>query len=141
LCFSSFKLLKQNVYNVSNQKASRHGIGDEERNGLTNENSLPLCFSSFEWLKEIHDLVEKTGSSDCIHSGNVLHENLSIMEGDQLHSRALNDHVVDYLKRCSNSELQPVLNHHIKKEEVDQEIVVKGHFPSPETNVDVQQYF
>jgi hypothetical protein len=33
-----------------------------------------------------------------------------------------------------------VLNHQIK-EEVDQEIVVKSHFPSPETNVDVQQYF
>ena len=31
-----------------------------------------------------------------------------------------------------------MLNHQIK-EEVDQEIVVKGHFPSPETNVDVQQ--
>jgi hypothetical protein len=34
-----------------------------------------------------------------------------------------------------------VLNHLVKKEEVDQEIVIKGHFPSPETNVDVQQYF
>jgi hypothetical protein len=33
-----------------------------------------------------------------------------------------------------------VLNHQIK-EEVDQKIVVKSHFPSPETNVDVQQYF
>jgi hypothetical protein len=29
-----------------------------------------------------------------------------------------------------------VLDHQIK-EEVDQEIVVKDHFPSPETNVDV----
>jgi hypothetical protein len=26
LCFSSFKLLKQNVYNVSNQKSSRHDV-------------------------------------------------------------------------------------------------------------------
>jgi hypothetical protein len=34
-----------------------------------------------------------------------------------------------------------VLNHRIKKEEeVDQEIVVKGYFPSPENNIDIQQY-
>jgi hypothetical protein len=26
LCFASFKLLKQNVYNFSNQKSSRHDV-------------------------------------------------------------------------------------------------------------------
>ena len=51
LCFSSFELLKQNVYRVSNKKASKHEVESEESSGLTNKNSLPLCFSSFEWLK------------------------------------------------------------------------------------------
>jgi hypothetical protein len=48
LCFASFELLKKNVYNISNQKSSRHDVEYEERNGLENENCLPLCFSSFE---------------------------------------------------------------------------------------------
>jgi hypothetical protein len=51
LCFTSFKLLKQNVYNVLDQKPSRHDVESKESNGLVNENYLPLCFSSFEWLK------------------------------------------------------------------------------------------
>jgi hypothetical protein len=83
LCFSSFELLKQNVYNVSNQKASRNDVEYEERSGLTDKNSLPLCFSSFEWLNENHDIAEKEGSYDCIHSGIVLHENIVIIEEDQ----------------------------------------------------------
>jgi hypothetical protein len=142
LCFASFKLLKQNVYNVSNQKSSRHDVEYEESSGFANENYLPLCFSSFEWLKENHDIAEETGKSDCIHSGTVLHEKIVISEEDQQHSHALNDHAADYLKGYSNSELQPMLNHQLEKEdEVDQEIVVKGHLPSPETNIDIQQYF
>jgi hypothetical protein len=140
--FCFFQIAEENVYNVSNQKASRHDVEYEESSGLTNENYLPLCFSSFEWLKENHDITEETGKSDCIHSGTVLHEEIVISKEDQQHSHALNDHVVDYLKGYSNSELQPVLNHQIEKEEeVDQEIVVKGYFPSPETNIDIQQYF
>ena len=35
-CFASFKLLKQNVYNISNQKSSRHDIEYDERRGLEN---------------------------------------------------------------------------------------------------------
>jgi hypothetical protein len=35
-----------------------------------------------------------------------------------------------------------VLSYHLENEdEDDQEIVVKGHFPSPETNIDMQQDF
>ena len=48
LCFSSFKLLKQNVCNVRNHKSSRHDVEYEESKGLANENCLPFCFSSFE---------------------------------------------------------------------------------------------
>jgi hypothetical protein len=44
------------------------------------------------------------------------------------------------LERYFNLELQLVLNHQIK-EEVDPEVVVKINFPSPEINVDIQQYF
>jgi hypothetical protein len=136
LCFSSFELLKQNVCNVSSQKSSRH----DERSKLASGDYLPLCFSSFEWLKENHDVIEETWKFDCIHSSTASHEEIVISKEDQQHPHALNDHVVDYLKGYSNSELQPVLNHQIK-EEADQKIVVKSHFPSPETNVDVQQYF
>ena len=57
LCFSSFKLLKQNICNVSNQKASRHDVKYKESSGLTNKNYLPLCCSFFEWLKENHDIT------------------------------------------------------------------------------------
>jgi hypothetical protein len=38
LCFASFKLLKQNVYNVSNKKSSRHDVEYKESSGLANEN-------------------------------------------------------------------------------------------------------
>ena len=96
--------------------------------------SLPLCFSSFEWLRENHETSEKPGSSDCIHSSTVLHEKVVIIEEHQLHSHALNDH---YLEKYFSSELQYALNHQIK-EEVDQEIVVEGRFSSPKTNADVQ---
>jgi hypothetical protein len=62
LCFSSFKSLKQNVYNVSNQKSSIHDVEYSEYNGLANENHLPLCFSSFELLKEKHEITEEAES-------------------------------------------------------------------------------
>jgi hypothetical protein len=70
LCFSSFELLKQNVYSVSNQKASKHDVESEERSGLTNKNSLPLCFSSLEWLKENHEISKKKGSSESESTNN-----------------------------------------------------------------------
>jgi hypothetical protein len=114
LCFASFKLLKKNVY-VSNQKSFKYDVEYEERNRLTNENYLPLCFSSFEWLKANHDITKETRKSDCIHNGTVLHEKIFISKEDQQCSHALNDHVADYLKGYSNSELQPVLNHQIEK--------------------------
>jgi hypothetical protein len=50
-------LLKKNVYNVSNQKSSRHDVEYEEISGLANENCLPLCFSSFELLKVNHEIT------------------------------------------------------------------------------------
>jgi hypothetical protein len=59
LCFPSFKLLKQNVCSISNQKVSKHDVESEESSGLTDKNSLPLCFSSFEWLRENHETSEK----------------------------------------------------------------------------------
>jgi hypothetical protein len=59
LCFAYFKLLKQNVNNVSEQIPSSHDVESEERSGLANEDYLPLCFSSFEWLKENHEKIEK----------------------------------------------------------------------------------
>jgi hypothetical protein len=42
LCFAYFKLLKQNVYNVSKQKSYRHDVEYEESDGLANESYLPL---------------------------------------------------------------------------------------------------
>ena len=74
--------------------------------------SLPLCFSSFEWLRENHETSEKTGSSDYIHSSTILHEKVVIIEEHQLHSHALNDH---YLERYFSSKLQYVLIHQIKE--------------------------
>jgi hypothetical protein len=59
LCFTSFKLLKKNVNNVSDQKPFRHDVESEERNILTNESYLPLCFSSFELLRANHEKTEK----------------------------------------------------------------------------------
>jgi hypothetical protein len=58
LCFASFKVLKQNVNNVSDQKPSRYDVKFEERSICANEEYLPLCFSSFEWLKENHEKME-----------------------------------------------------------------------------------
>jgi hypothetical protein len=64
-------LLKQNFYNVSNQKSSRHDVEYSESNGLENEKYLPLCFSSFELLKANHEITEEQGKPDCIHNGIV----------------------------------------------------------------------
>jgi hypothetical protein len=135
LWFSSFKLLKQN--SISNHKISKHEVKGEEISGLTDKNSLPLCFSSFEWLRKNHEISEKIGTSDYIHSRIVLHEKVVIIKEHQLHSHALHD---NYLEGYFNSEFKSVLNHQIK-EEVDQEIFIKGIFLSPRTNVDVQQYY
>jgi hypothetical protein len=72
----------------------------------------------------------------------TLHEKIVVSEEDQQPSHALNDHVVDYMEGYFSSDLQPVLNYQLENEdEVDQEIVIKGHFPSPELNVDIQQDF
>jgi hypothetical protein len=49
--FSSFQLLKENFHSVISQQfhsyASEHG----ENSKFADENSLPLCFASFELLK------------------------------------------------------------------------------------------
>jgi hypothetical protein len=113
LCFSSFKLLKKNVYNVSNQKSSRHDVEYEESSGLANENYLPLCFSSFELLKVNHEITEEAGKSDCIHSDTVLHEQIVINEEDQQPSHTFNDRVVDYMEGYFSSDLQPVINYQL----------------------------
>ena len=113
LCFASFKLLKQNVYNVSNQKSSMHDVEYEESSGLANENYLPLCFSSFELLKVNHEITEEAWKFDYIHSDTVLHEKIVINEENQQPSHAINDHVVDYMEVYFSSDLQPVINYHL----------------------------
>jgi hypothetical protein len=109
LCFSSFKLLKKNIYNVSNQKSSRHDVEYEESNGLANESYLPLCFSSFELLKANHEIKEKVEKSNCIHNDIVLHEKNVISEEYQQPSHTFNDPVDNYMEGCLGSDLQPVI--------------------------------
>jgi hypothetical protein len=136
LFFSSFKSLTKNVYNVSNQKSSTHDVEYSEYNGLANENHLPLCFSSFELLKSNHEITEEVGNYD--YNGTALHEQIVVSEEDQKPSHAFNDHVVDYMEGYFSSGLQPVLNCQLEnEEEVDQEIVDKGQFPSPELNENI----
>jgi hypothetical protein len=140
LCFSSFKLLKQDVNNVPDQKSSRCDVEYPEYSGLANENHLPLCFSSFELLKANHEITEEAGKSD--DNGTTLHGKIVISEEDQQPSYALNDHVDDYMEGYFGSDLQHVLNYQLENEnEADQKIVIKGHFPSPELNKDLHQYF
>jgi len=105
LCFSYFKLLKKNVYNVSNQKSYRHDVEYEESSGLANENCLPLCFSSFELLKVNHEITEEAMKSHCIHSDIVLHEKIVISEEDQQPSHTFNDLVGDYMESFFSSNL------------------------------------
>jgi len=68
LCFSSFKVLKQNVNNVSDQKPYRYDVEFEERNRLANERYLPLCFSSFNLLRANHEKAKKVGKSVVVQS-------------------------------------------------------------------------
>jgi hypothetical protein len=113
-----------------------------ESNGLANENYLPLCFSSFELLKENDEITEEQGKFDFIHNGTFLHEKIIIIEEDQQPSHTFNDHVVDYMEGYFSSDLQPVLSYQPEKEdEVVQEIVVKGYFPPSETNISMKKYF
>ena len=79
LCFASFQLLKQNVYNISNQQPSRCDIEHEENNELANENSLPLCVSSFQFLRENHEIIEEAGK---FHCDTTLHEEIVISKED-----------------------------------------------------------
>jgi hypothetical protein len=95
LCFSSFKTLKKNVYNVSNQTSSRHDVEYPGYDGLINENNIPLCFSSFELLKENHEVTKEEGNSDC--NSTTLHKKMVVDEEDQRPSHALNDHVANYM--------------------------------------------
>jgi hypothetical protein len=95
LCFSLFKMPKQNVYNVSNQTSFRHDVEYPRYNGITNEKCLPLCFLSFELLKENHEVTKEEGKFDC--NSTALHKKMIVDEEDQRPSHALNDHVVDYM--------------------------------------------
>jgi hypothetical protein len=107
---------------------------------LSNKNHLPLCFSSFELLKANHEITEEVGKYDC--NSTALHGKIVISEEDQQLSYTLNDCVVDYMEGYFGSELQPVLNYQLEnKDEDDQEIVIKSHFPSPEFNIDILQDF
>jgi hypothetical protein len=47
LCFSSFKLLKQDVNKVLYLKSSRYDVEYPKYSGIAEKNHLPLCFSSF----------------------------------------------------------------------------------------------
>jgi hypothetical protein len=79
--FSSFKTLKQNVYNASNQTSSRHDVEYPGYNGITNEKHLPLCFSSFELLKENHEVTKEARKSDC--NSIALQKKMVVDEEDQ----------------------------------------------------------
>jgi len=96
LCFSSFKLLKKDVYNVPNQKYSKYNVEYLKYSGPANENHIPLCFSSFELLKENNEIIEEVVKS--YYKGTTLHGKIVINEEDQQPSYALNDHVVDYME-------------------------------------------
>jgi hypothetical protein len=48
--------------NVSNQKSSRYDVEYPKYSGLADKNHLPLCFSSFELLKENHEITRKQES-------------------------------------------------------------------------------
>jgi hypothetical protein len=65
---------------------------------IANESYLPLCFSSFELLKENHQIIEEVVKSDCIHSKIVLHEKIVISEEEKQPSHNFNDPVVDYME-------------------------------------------
>jgi hypothetical protein len=113
LCFSSFELLKKNVYNVPNQKSLRHDVEYEESSGIANEAHLLLCFSSFELLKVNHEITEEAVKFDCIHSDIVLHEKIVISEEDQQPSHTFNDPFVYYMESCFSSDLQPVISYQL----------------------------
>jgi hypothetical protein len=54
-CFFSFQLIKENLQNVTSQQYHTHAIGHKEHCGSSQDNSLPLCFSSFKLLKKSFD--------------------------------------------------------------------------------------
>jgi hypothetical protein len=65
-------------------------------------------------------------------------EESSINQESQQHSHTFDNCVVDHMKGYFSSDLHPMLGCQPEKEEED---VVQGHFPSPETNIDIQQCF
>jgi hypothetical protein len=72
----------------------------------------------------------------------LLHEQIVVSEEDQQPPHAFNDHVVDYMEGYFSSYFHPMLNYQLENEdESDQEIVIKGHCPSPEINIDILKDF
>jgi hypothetical protein len=140
LCFASFKLLKQDVNNVLDQEPSIYDVEYPKCSGLANESHLPLCFFLFELLKENHEITEEAGKYDC--NGTSLYGQIVINKEDQQTSHTVDDILVDYIDSHFGSDLWPALNYQLENEyEVDQEIAIEGHFPSPKLNVDIQQDF
>jgi len=126
--------------NVSNQTSSRHDFEYPRYNRFTGKKHLPLCFSSFEILKENHEVTKEAGKSDC--NNTALHKKMVLDEEYPRPSRVLNDHVANYTRGHFSLELQHMLYYQPEKEdEADQEIVVKGYFPPRETNIDMKQDF
>jgi hypothetical protein len=117
-------LFKNNVYNVSNQTSSSHGVEYEEISGLANEIYLPLCFSSFELLKVNHEITKEACKSHCIHSGTILHEKIVISEEGQKPSHTFNDLVADYMEGYFSSYLQLVMNYQLGNEDDAQSMSV-----------------
>jgi hypothetical protein len=140
LCFASFKLLKQDVNNVPDQEPSIYDVEYPKCSGLVNEIHLPLCFFSFELLKENREIAEEAGKYDC--NGTSLYGKIVVNKEDQQTSHIVDDCMVDYINSHFGSDLWPALNYQLENEdEVDQEIAIEGHFPSPKLNVDIQQDF
>jgi len=81
-------------------------------------------------------MIGEAGKSDYIHEESFINQ-----EGQQ-HSHTFDNHVANHMKGYFGSDVQLMLSYQTKKEEeVAQEIVVQGHFPSPETNMNIPQCF
>jgi hypothetical protein len=113
---------------IEDEQVQKYAQGQNEGDIKTDETTLPLCFASFKSLKKN---ICKVSSQESSRHKDRYKERSRLARKD--------NHMDDHIEDCVSSGLQSMFSYQSEKEEeVAPEIVVQGHFISPETNMGIQ---
>jgi hypothetical protein len=107
LCFFSFQLLKENSQNVSSQQYHINVIGNKDHFESTQDNSVPLCFSSFNIWKKSFKIVNEAEKFKLEQS----HMNQDFKIRNQQKSITIfHDPTYDYMEGFNSCMSQPIIS-------------------------------